>query len=110
MKQRRLFVSRMDIGQMLASSTTGSVTLSLECWRYTLTIYNGTSRNIFVNGVNIGEMIASVNSGSLPATYEERVGGASDRVNDVKEQIIMSAEPGRQCFGTLVVERWMETE
>lgn len=110
MKKRRLYVSRMDIGQMLASSAAGNVTISLECWRYTLTIYSGTDRNVYVNGVNVGELVSQVNAATFPATYEERIGGASDQLNDVREQIILSVEPGRRCFGILVVERWMDTE
>lgn len=103
---KRLYVQRLDLGAM-AEATAGNVlTLSLECWRYTLTVYGGTKSGNQFNGVDIGQVVDNAFSAGAPSPYVERVGGSAISENSVKEQLNISAIP--PLYATIVVERWID--
>jgi len=107
--KRKLFVQRMNVGELLSSAQSSQVTVPLRCWRYTLEVYSATSPNFQVNGVAIGNIVDQVNRNGFPATYTERVGGDNGQENNVDEQILFSVAPGNPVYASLVVERWQDT-
>ena len=104
---KRLYVTRLDLGQMLASAPADTITISLECWRYTLQVFPGGRSGVQINGVDVTSMVEAAGAANnRSCTYVERVGGAEGRTNDVKEQMNISGK--NQLNAALIIERWMD--
>lgn len=84
------------------------VVIPLECWRYTLTMYQPTTGVVLINGVDLVQNnLKNAEALVLSAQYTERVGGYPHQENSVRDTLELVFS-GRPLYGIIALENWSD--
>ena len=102
-----LSVTRIDLSTYDPASPV--VVIPLECWRYTLSIYQPAPRVSTINGQALPNVLNQPGASALSATWVERVGGYPEKENNVRETLEIVLDPvDRFISGIITIESWQD--